>query len=81
MVPVLRAKPNSENSEAWNIDESITFEESLTFYTKNTAFQMFRENERGSLEAGKVADFIVLRDLTIVDVIVSGVSQSSSASE
>ena len=81
MVPVLRAKPNSENSEAWNIDESITFDESLTFYTKNTAFQMFRENERGSLEAGKVADFIVLRDLTIVDVIVSGVSQSSSASE
>ena len=81
MVPVLRANLNSENSEAWNINESITFEESLTFYTKNAAFQMFRENERGSLEAGKVADFIVLKDLTIVDVIVSGVSQSSSASE
>ena len=35
-------------------------DESLTFYTANVAYQLFRENERGSLEIGKAADFVVL---------------------
>jgi len=35
-------------------------EESLTFYIRNTAYQMFRDKERGSLSPGKKADFIVL---------------------
>ena len=35
-------------------------EEALIFYTKNVAYQMFRENERGQLDVGMKADFIVL---------------------
>ena len=35
-------------------------EESLTCYTANVAHQLFRENERGSLKVGMVADFVVL---------------------
>jgi predicted amidohydrolase YtcJ len=35
-------------------------EESLTAYTANVAYQLFRENERGSLKVGMVADFVLL---------------------
>ena len=59
-VPVNRLAPGAKDAEGWNIAEAITVDESLTFYTKNAAYQMFREHERGSLEAGMKADFIVL---------------------
>jgi predicted amidohydrolase YtcJ len=35
-------------------------DESLSFYTKNAAHQLFRENEFGALEVGKRAVFLVL---------------------
>ncbi len=45
-------------------EESLTREQALRFYTANNAFLMFAEDEVGSLQAGKLADFIVLdRDL------------------
>jgi predicted amidohydrolase YtcJ len=59
-VPVNRLAPGAKDADGWNIGEAITLEESLTFYTKNAAYQMFREHERGSLQAGMKADFIVL---------------------
>ncbi|MEI7540406.1 MAG: amidohydrolase family protein, partial [Actinomycetes bacterium] len=71
-VPVTRTNPAAGSNDAWNIEEAITKEESLTFYTKNAAYQMFRENERGVLEAGKTADFIVLRDDEIEAIYVAG---------
>lgn len=59
-VPVHRASPSAPSAEGWNIAESITIEESLTFYTANVAYQLFRENERGRIEIGMAADFVVL---------------------
>ena len=59
-VPVNRLAPGAKDADGWNIGETITLEESLTFYTKNAAYQMFREHERGSIQAGMKADFIVL---------------------
>ena len=59
-VPVHRDNPDLPTGHGWNIAESITVDESLTFYTANVAYQLFRENERGSLEIGKAADFVVL---------------------
>ncbi|MGL6226352.1 MAG: amidohydrolase [Thermoguttaceae bacterium] len=41
-------------------DERITREEAIRFYTFNSAYLMRVENEQGSLEPGKLADFIVL---------------------
>ncbi len=42
----------------------ITREEAIRFYTINNAFLSFEEAEKGSLEPGKLADFIVLdRDI------------------
>ena len=59
-VPVHRTDPANPSAQGWNIAESITMDESLTCYTANVAYQLFRENERGSLEVGMVADFVVL---------------------
>ena len=59
-VPVNRSRPGEKTGEGWNISEAITMEESLEFYTHNVAYQMFREQERGALEIGMKADFIVL---------------------
>jgi hypothetical protein len=40
--------------------ESLTIQEALNLYTRNAARGAFDENERGSLEAGKLADMIIL---------------------
>ena len=59
-VPVNRNSPDAPTGQGWNIAEAITMDESLTSYTANVAYQLFREGERGSLEIGMVADFVVL---------------------
>ena len=59
-VPVTRTNVADGVTEPWVIEEALTMDESLTFYTKNAAYQLFRENEFGTLEVGKRAAFIVL---------------------
>jgi predicted amidohydrolase YtcJ len=45
-------------------EEALSREQAIRFYTINNAYLMFLEDKVGSLEAGKLADFIVLdRDL------------------
>jgi predicted amidohydrolase YtcJ len=41
-------------------EQRISREQAIRLYTINNAFIMFGEKEKGSLEAGKLADFIVL---------------------
>jgi len=41
-------------------EEALTREQVIRFYTANNAWLLFREKDTGSLEAGKLADFIVL---------------------
>ncbi len=41
-------------------EQSLSREQALRLYTTNNAFVMFAENDKGSLEPGKLADFIVL---------------------
>jgi predicted amidohydrolase YtcJ len=59
-VPVTRSNPADGVTEPWVIEEALTMDESITFYTKNAAYQLFRENEYGVLEVGKRAAFLVL---------------------
>jgi len=48
-------------------EERITVQEALTLYTRNGAYAGFEEDKKGSLAAGKLADFIVVdRDVLSV---------------
>ncbi len=45
-------------------EEALTREQALRFYTRNNAYLLFREEEIGTLEPGKLADFVLLdRDI------------------
>jgi predicted amidohydrolase YtcJ len=59
-VPVHRQSPDHQPPEGWSIEEAISIEESMHFYTAAVAHQLFREADYGTLEVGKIADFIVL---------------------
>ena len=59
-VPVHRQSPDGFPAEGWSKHEAITIEESMTSYTCNVAFQNFKEERLGRLEAGMRADFVVL---------------------
>lgn len=59
-VPINRLAPGKEGGQGWNEAQAITIQEALAFYTKNVAYQMFREAERGALAVGMLADFLVL---------------------
>ena len=51
---------HSENGTPWWPEELVTREQALTAMTINCAKQMFIEDERGSIKAGKYADFILV---------------------
>jgi predicted amidohydrolase YtcJ len=59
-VPVHRQTPDHQPPQGWSIEQAITIEESMHFYTAAVAHQLFREADYGTLEVGKVADFIIL---------------------
>jgi predicted amidohydrolase YtcJ len=45
-------------------EEALTRKQAIRFYTINNAYILFRDHQVGSLEAGKLADFIILdRDI------------------
>lgn len=63
-----RRTTDQKNPEGWIPEQKITVEEALKAYTINGAFASFDETIKGSLEAGKLADFVVLSDdITKVD--------------
>lgn len=54
--------------DGWIPEEKITLEEALKAYTLDAAYASFEENIKGSLEVGKLADFVILnRDLFSID--------------
>ncbi|MDZ7633563.1 MAG: amidohydrolase [Bacteroidales bacterium] len=65
---VTRRTLDGKNPEGWVPEQKITVEEALKAYTINAAYASFEEDIKGTLEPGKLADFVVLdRDITNID--------------
>jgi predicted amidohydrolase YtcJ len=64
---VTRRTLDGAHPEGWVPSQKITVEEALRAYTSAGAYASFDEAERGTLERGKLADFVLVdRDLTRV---------------
>jgi hypothetical protein len=59
---VTRKTLSGQPEGGWFPQEKITIEQAIRAYTLNTAYAGFEENIKGSLEAGKLMDFVVLSD-------------------
>lgn len=53
-------RTDSSGVDAWNPEQSVSLAEALKAYTYGSAYGTFRENELGTIEAGKLADLVVL---------------------
>jgi predicted amidohydrolase YtcJ len=59
---VTRATIDGKQPGGWGPEQKIKPEEALRAYTVTAAYAAFEEKEKGSLEIGKLADFVVLSD-------------------
>src|SRR5205814_9737596 len=57
---VARKSIRGESGEGWHPEQAVSREESLKMFTANAAYAAFEENDKGSIEPGKLADFTVL---------------------
>lgn len=75
-IMVTRGNPYTNSGEAIGKDLAITVEEGIKAYTINGAYVMMQENETGSIEAGKYADFIVL-DQNLLEIPADAISETT----
>ena len=59
-VAITRRGPDEPAGAAWLPDELVDLPTAIAAYTINGAFLSFEEKARGSIEAGKTADLIIL---------------------
>lgn len=65
---VTRQTLDNRNPNGWIPEQKINLEQALLAYTRNAAYSSFDEKVKGTLEEGKLADFVVLsEDLTTIE--------------
>ncbi len=57
---VTRQTLDGKNPNGWVPQQKITVEEAVRAYTSGSAFAEFAEKDKGTLEPGKLADFVML---------------------
>jgi predicted amidohydrolase YtcJ len=57
---VSRKSIKGESGEGWHPEEAVSREQALKMFTIWPAYAAFEENDKGSIEPGKLADFTVL---------------------
>ncbi|MGL5175018.1 MAG: amidohydrolase [Cetobacterium sp.] len=84
-IAITRKKLEDKDGESWLAYEKLTKEDSLEIFTKNGAYASFEEKIKGTLEVGKIGDFVVLdrdifeieesaiKDIKVLKTIVNGV--------
>ena len=64
---VTRRTLDDKNPDGWIPEQKISVEQALKAYTLSAAYASFEENIKGSLEPGKLADFVILdQDITAI---------------
>ena len=61
-IAVNRKTKDGANPEGWIPEEKISVEQAVKAYTLDAAYASFEENIKGSIEVGKLADFVVLSE-------------------
>ena len=65
---VTRQTVDGKNPYGWIPSEKISVEDAIKCYTLNAAYASFEEKIKGSIEVGKLADFVVLsEDILTID--------------
>jgi predicted amidohydrolase YtcJ len=59
---VTRATLDGKNPEGWVPEQKLTVAEAVEAYTMGSAYAEFQDRDKGSISAGKLADFVVLSD-------------------
>jgi predicted amidohydrolase YtcJ len=59
---VTRRTLDGKHPDGWIPEQKITVEEAVRAYTMGSAYASFEEKIKGSIEPGKLADFVVLSD-------------------
>jgi hypothetical protein len=57
---VARKSQQGFTGEGWHPEQAVTREQGLKMFTLWPAYAAFQENEKGSIEVGKLADLTVL---------------------
>lgn len=64
---ITRVDSSGNPQNTWHHEQKLTLAEALKAYTYGSAYGCFREHELGTLEAGKLADLVVL-DRNLFDI-------------
>ena len=59
---VTRQTVDGKNPDGWIPEEKISVEDAIKCYTLNAAYASYEEKIKGSIEVGKLADFVVLSE-------------------
>jgi hypothetical protein len=59
---VTRRTLDDKNPNGWIPEQKITVEETVRAYTIGSAYAEFQENVKGTISAGKLADFVMLSE-------------------